>query len=161
MATFRFEGIDEYASKISKLTEKSTGMIKRAVYDGAAEVVKAMEAAIEALPVVKNRYNVTGLPLQGVTATQKRGLLQGLGLSKMQNDGGFINTKLGFDGYNAVRSKKYPNGQPNALIARAVNSGASACARIPFVNKAVRASKAAAENAMKSRFDDDAKNIMK
>ena len=161
MATFQFKGIDAYASKISSLVEKSEGMIKRAVYDGAAVVLQTVIAQISALPVIKNRYHKTELPLRGVTETQKRGLLHGIGLSKMRNDSGFINTKLGFDGYNAVRSKKYPNGQPNALIANAINSGSSVRSKDPFVNRAVKAAKAPAEAAMKARFDKDTENMMK
>lgn len=161
MATFVFEGINEYASKVSSLVEKSEGMIKRAVYDGAGVVLQAAIAEISALPVVENRYRVTGLPMRGITETQKAGLLQGIGLAKMRNDGGLVNTKLGFDGYNGVRTKRYPNGQPNALIARAVNSGSSVRVKNPFINRAVRAAKAKAEAAMAARFDADTKNMMK
>ena len=161
MATFHFTGIDEYASKISSLVEKSEGMIKRAVYDGAAEVMKAMKAEIAGLPVIENRYRKTDIPMRGVTETQKRGLLDGIGFAKMRNDGGLINTKIGFDGYNGVRSKKYPNGQPNALIARAVNSGSSVRVKIPFINRAVKAAKAGAEAAMAARFDADTQNMIK
>ena len=161
MATLTFEGIDEYASKVSSLVEKSEGMIKRAVYDGASVVLEAMIAEIDALPVIKNGYRRTSLPMTGVTETQKRGLLAGVGLAKMRNDGGLVNTKLGFDGYNGVRTKKYPKGQPNALIARAVNSGSSVRVKNPFINRAVRAAKAKAEAAMTARFDADTKNMMK
>lgn len=161
MATFTFEGINEYATKLGKISDKAEGMIKRAVYDGAGVVLQAAIAEIEALPVVENRYNVTKLPMQGVTETQKRGLIAGIGLAKMVNDNGFINTKLGFDGYNAVRTNKYPNGQPNALIARAVNSGSSVRVKNPFINRAVRAAKAKAEAAMAARFDADTTNMIK
>lgn len=161
MATFQFSGIDEYASKVSSLVEKSEGMIKRAVYDGASVVLEAVIAEIDALPVIKNGYRRTTLPMTGVTETQKRGLLAGVGLAKMRNDSGLVNTKLGFDGYNAVRTNKYPNGQPNALIARAVNSGSSVRVKNPFINRAVRAAKAKAEAAMAGRFDADTQNMIK
>lgn len=162
MARISFPGVDLYAEQLSSYVEKSEGMIKRAVYDGAAVVMAAMQAEIAALPEVESRYYRDGrnLPLRGVTATQKRGLLDGIGLAKMRNDGGYVNTKIGFDGYNGVRSKKYPNGQPNALIARAVNSGSSVRVKIPFVNRAVKAAKAQAEAAMRHRLDEDTKNSM-
>lgn len=161
MAKFEFKGINEYADRIRKLTDKSEGMIKRAVYDGAAVVMQSTIAEISALPTVKNQYRTSRLPMSGITETQKQGLLQGVGLAKMQNDGGFINTKLGFDGYNGVRNGKYPNGQPNALIANAVNSGSSVRVKNPFINRAVNAAKAKAEAAMAARFDADTQNIMK
>lgn len=161
MATLQFKGIDEYASKLKSLNDKAEGMIKRAVYDGAAVVLAAVVSEINGLPVIENRYRETKLPMRGVTETQKRGLLDGVGLAKMQNAGGYINTKLGFNGYNAVRDGKYPNGQPNALIARAVNSGSSVRVKNPFINRAAKAAKAEAEAAMTNRFDEDTKNMMK
>lgn len=161
MATFVFEGINEYAAQLKKLDDKAEGMIKRAVYDGAAVVLQAVVSEINGLPVIKNRYRETKLPLTGVTETQKRGLLAGVGLAKMVNQNGFINTKLGFSGYNAAKSDKYPNGQPNALIARAVNSGSSTRVKIPFINRAVKAAQAGAEAAMKARFDADTQNMTK
>ena len=161
MATFVFEGVNAYATQLKKLDDKAEGMIKRAVYDGAGVVLEQFNATIANLPTIKNRYHETETPLSGVTETQKRGLLAGIGLSRMQNSNGYINTKLGFDGYNAVRSKKYPNGQPNALIANAINSGSSVRKKIPFVNRATKAATAPAEAAMIARFDADTKNMIK
>lgn len=161
MATLTFQGMNAYAEQINRLSDKAEGMIKRAVYDGAAVVLTAVVSEINGLPVIENKYRVTTLPMAGVTETQKRGLLAGVGLAKMQNQNGFIHTKLGFTGYNGVRSSKYPNGQPNALIAREVNSGSSVRVKIPLINRAVNAAKAQAEAAMAARFDADTKNMMK
>lgn len=160
MATFVYQGINEYASQLKHMSDKAEGMIKRAVYDGAAVVLASVVSEINGLPVIKNGYRRTSLPMNGVTETQKRGLLAGVGLAKMQNQGGFINTKLGFDGYNGVRNGKYPNGQPNALIAQSVNSGSSVRVKIPFINRAVKAAKAEAEAAMAARFDADTQNMI-
>ena len=161
MAKLTFQGIDEYAAQIKKLGDKSEGMIKRAVYDGAAVILAAVVSEINGLPVIENRYRTTDLPMRGVTATQKAGLLAGVGLAKMRNESGYVNTKLGFDGYNGVRNGKYPNGQPNALIANTVNSGSSVRVKIPFINRAVRAAKEQAEAAMRARFDADTQNMTK
>ena len=161
MATFQFQGMDEYAAKLNKMSDKAVGMIKRAVYDGAAAVLHEAIAQISALPVIENRYRGTDPPLRGVTATQKAGLLAGIGLAKMTNANGFINTKLGFDGYNGVRNGKYPNGQPNALIARAVNSGTSVRVKIPFIARTVKAAAGPAETAMAARFDADTQTNMR
>ena len=161
MAKFQFEGLDAYLNQLHDLETSTDGIIKRAVYDGAAEVAKAVEAEIRALPEVDGYQYPWQLPIKGVTKEQKDGLLEGLGLAKMQNDNGYINTKLGFDGYNKVESKKFPSGQPNALIANAINSGTSTRRKDPFINRAVKASKAKAEAAMAARLDEDIKNITK
>lgn len=161
MATFVFEGVNAYATQLKKLDDKAEGMIKRAVYDGADKVKEAFIAEISSLPVTGNRYRETELPLTGVTETQKRGLLDGLGLATMRNEAGFINTKIGFDGYNSVRSPKYPYGQPNALIANAVNSGSSVRKKIPFINRATKAAVGPCKLAMMKRFDADTQNMIK
>ena len=158
MATFEFEGINEYAERLQKLSDKAEGMIKRAVWEGARVVTDNVAKQITGLPereegFVPDPYQ----PVTGVTEAEKAGLLSGLGLATMHNSGGFINTKMGFSGYNAVVTKKYPQGQPNAMIARSIESGSSFRKKNPFIRKAVTASKADAEAAMSARFDADTK----
>ena len=96
-----------------------------------------------------------------LSVTQKQGLIASLGLSTMRDAGGYINTKLGFDGYNAVKTRKYPGGQPNALIARAAESGSVALIKTPFIRPGVRAAKKAAEKAMEKTLDKEIGKIMK
>lgn len=59
-----------------------------------------------------------------------------------------LNVKLGFDGYNGMKTKKYPKGQPNVLLARSIESGSSIAKKRPFVAPAVRKTKKAAEETM-------------
>lgn len=126
------KGIDRYLSKLAEL-EKS-GSIKAAVYEGAAIVATNISSNIERLPIRKSGE------VRGVTKKQKEGLKEGFGISPMRNDDGFVHVKLGFDGYNEQRSKKYPDGQPNAMIARSIEGGTSWSPKISFIREAVRAS---------------------
>ena len=96
-----------------------------------------------------------------VTLPQKAGLLDGFGISRMKDDGGFVNVKLGFDGYNSTRTEKYPRGQPNVLIARSVNSGTTFRKKTKFVDKAVNSAKKAAEAAMDAACSREIEKIMK
>ena len=161
MATFKFEGLDGYITQLREISDAARGCIKRAVFDGAAVVAKAVEDEIRALPENDHDYLYEWeLPAQGVSKEQKRGLLEGMGLAKMQDDNGYINTKLGFDGYNDVKTKRYPNGQPNALIARSIESGSSIRRKNPFVTRGTKASKEKAEAAMASRLDADIQEII-
>lgn len=140
-------GIDEYLAKLGNLESKSEEMCKRAVFDGAAIVANAVKSNIAGLPV--------GDPRQGkVTGPQKQGLLDGFGIASFKNDGGFINVKLGFDGYNSTRNKYFPNGQPNAMIARSLESGSSTYGKHPFIGPAVSKSKASAEAMIKAKIDE-------
>lgn len=158
MATFQFGGIDTYIKQLDKLyAVTKDAIIGKTVYAGAAVVANRLRAAAEALPEGRENEAIFG----AVTPAQKRGLLEGLGISRMRDDDGFVNVKLGFDGYNSVKTKKYPNGQPNALIARAVNSGTSFRKKTRFVDKAVNASKKAAEAAMDAACSREIEKIMK
>ena len=145
MATFQFGGIDNYIKQLNRLQAGTRdGVIGKTVYAGADVVANSVRAAIQSLPEGKEGDSSLGI----VTPAQKRGLLEGFGISRMRDDNGFVNVKLGFDGYNSVKTKKYPNGQPNALIARAVNSGTTFRKKTKFVDKAVDSAKKAAEAAM-------------
>ena len=154
MARLQFKGLDTYIAQLEKAADKTTGLMKRAVFDGAAQVANAAHAQVAALPVVDEYTPPSKLPIRGIRQEQKQGLLAGLGLAKMRDDGGYINTHIGFDGYNSF-------GQPNSMIARSINSGSSTRAKIPFMQRAISASKGAAEGAMAARFDADIKSIIK
>lgn len=158
MATFQFGGIDTYIKQLNKLQAATKDdVIGKTVYAGADVVANSVRSAIQSLPEGKEGDADLGT----VTPAQKRGLLEGFGISRMRDDDGFVNVKLGFDGYNSVKTKKYPNGQPNALIARAVNSGTSFRKKTRFVDKAVNTSKKTAEAAMDAACSREIEKIMK
>ena len=158
MANIEFKGIDEYAKVLAKVGQGSKGIIKAAVYEGADVVADAMRNAVSALPTISETEAIINwrrdVPNEGITAAQKEGLASGLGLSPMKDEGGYIYTKAGFAGYNGVHTKAYPNGQPNALIARSLESGSSARKKHPFVRPAVNRVKAAAEARMGAKLDE-------
>lgn len=162
MAKFQFKGLDEYIAQMQKLHGNIDGTIKMAVFDGAKVVADAIHQEIEAIPVTKQTSTGLSLdPAGGISQTQKDGLLKGLGISEMQNDKGVINVKIGMDGYNGAKTPKYPNGQPNAMIARSIISGTSkAWYKNNFPAKAAKAAKKAAEDAMRARVEENIKNIM-
>lgn len=139
MATWKFEGLDEYLAQLEKLKANTGYAIGRAIYEGAGLVAREVAQEIKALPV-NNQYGS-----KGITSVQKAGLVEGFGISHAQSDGDYRHVKLGFDGYNNQMTKKYPLGQPNSLIARSVNSGTSFRKKNPFVDRATRRSKSACE----------------
>lgn len=161
MARFEFSGIDNYISQLNKLQQSTKGgVVGKTVYAGAEVVADSVRRAIQALPVGDGRAQGGGL-VDTVTLPQKAGLLDGFGISRMKDDDGFVNVKLGFDGYNSTRTEKYPRGQPNALIARSVNSGTTFRKKTKFVDKAVNSAKKAAEAAMDAACSREIEKIMK
>ena len=147
--------IDTYIADLTKLFTDSEEICKRAAYEGARIVADKFRSEIEGIPI-RNFDKESGM-VNGVTASQKAGLLAGLGIAHFQNDGGFINVKIGMDGYNSTKTKQFPNGQPNALIIRALESGTSFRARNPVSTRATNAARGAAEAAIKKQMDEEIK----
>ena len=156
MAQIEFIGIDDYFKRLNELGKYSIGLCKRALYDGAAVLADAVRSEVQALPVTGRNTEP-----QQVLSYERDGLLAGLGIAKMKDDGGVVSTRVDFDGYNRLKSKTYPNGHPNSMIARAINSGTSKRPKNPFMNRATRAARAKAEAAMAARMDADIEEIMK
>lgn len=159
MATIEFVGIDKYFKRLDELGKYSIGLCKRALYDGAAVIADAVRAEVDALPT-SDRNAKKGNP-QPILEYEKDGLKEGLGVAKMKAEHGFIYTRIDFDGYNRLKSKKYPNGHPNSMVARAINSGTSTRKKNPFMNRAIKKGRAKAEAAMSARMDADIEEIMK
>ena len=164
MAKIVFAGLAEYEKLLGKLDSARTGILKVAVYEGADEVADAVREAVKALPEVKTSEAVADwrqqVPVDGITKAQKDGLLEGLYVARMEEDIDSVYTTIGFDGYNRVKTKKYPKGQANAMIARAVESGSSARRKTPFVRPAVNRVKDRAIQRMADKVDEQIKNLM-
>lgn len=154
MASWKFEGLGQYLIQLEKLQANTGSAIGRAIYEGAGLVAQEVAAEIQRLPV--NNQHAS----KGVTSVQKKGLKEGFGISHAQSDGDYRHVKLGFDGYNKQRTENYPQGQPNSLIARSVNSGTSFRKKNPFVDRATRKSKSACEIRMSQVLEREIIKIM-
>lgn len=153
-------GLDEYLAQLQALEENTEEVLKKGIYEGAAVVIDTIRTSTASIPIDEG-HGTSSHKISGVNRIQKAGLLDGLGIAPMKEDGMGWNTKIGFDGYNGLRTQKYPGGQPNALIARSVESGTSFRAPHPFVAPAARKAKAAAERAMELAIDTAIEAIVK
>lgn len=159
MARFAFKGAEEYALKLSKLGDQTERVAGKAIYEAANIVANEVRKNIDAIPV-QNGYVKKGEMRHGIPQPAKDGLKESFGITPMRKDDGYYNVKLGFDGYNKVKTKTWPQGQPNQMIARSVESGTSFMAPHPFVAPAVRKTKAAALKKMAEVVDEETKKIM-
>ena len=150
------KGLNSYIEYLQKINAVTDEVIGEAVYEMAKVVADKVRSSIQALPTVSNQANIATYKkgYSRLSDEEKQGLLDGFGVSPMQDDGGYINVKLGFDGYNSIKTKKYPKGQPNALIARVTESGSSYREKTPFIRPAVNASKKQAEQAGQMKIDE-------
>ena len=163
MAKITFPGLGDYELMISRLAQGSEDVAGRAIYAGAGIVADQIRENIQKLMAQDDTAGIYAYVQQNpapLTRTAKQGLLDSLGISPLQNDNGYLNVKIGFDGYNSMKTKQYPNGQPNALIARSLEGGSSAFEKRPFVRPAVNASRKRAEEKMAEVLDEEIKKIM-
>lgn len=148
------KGIDEYISRLMVLDNATEEVVGAAIYEGARIVADQIKEGISTIPSKSSRSDPNG-----VSDVQRQGLINGFGVAPKQVDGSYINVKIGWDGYNGESTKKYPNGKPNAMIARSINSGTSFSKKYPFVDRAVKSSQARAEAAMKLKVDEGIKAL--
>ena len=152
------KGLDNYIAYLQSINAVTDEMIGEAVYEMAkvvADKVRANIQALDAAPKGKTTYYVTETMIKSqLSEEQKKGLLEGFGISAIQDDNGYLNVKLGFDGYNSIKTKKYPKGQPNALIARVTESGSSYREKTPFIRPAVNATRRQAVKAAQVTIDE-------
>lgn len=156
MAKVEMRGMDAYLSELRKLGENTTPVCKAAVYAGAKVVADEMKRATQALDRVTDAEAMAAYherrPTK-ISVSQKIGLVKSLGIAPITDKYGVVSTKIGLDGYNDVKTERWPNGQPNALIARSCESGSSAMLKQPFVRPAIQRKKDAALEAMKQAAD--------
>lgn len=161
MAKITFKGLKEYQLKLSELAALSEErVLGKAVYDGAEIAADIVRQEIQGLPT-DERWGTPEYPKAGPSQKEKDGLLESFGITPIRNDNGFVNVKLGFDGYQGKPTRKYPRGKPNQMIARSIESGTSFMRQTPFVKTAVRRARKPAVEAMKKRVEQEIDQIMK
>ena len=159
MAKFKFEGVDDLVAQYEKLANNTDAVIGSAVYEGAKVVMRAVVSAVDNIST-DNRYGTAERPVSGPSSIQKEGLKHSLGIAKLRDDNGFKNVKIGFDGYNRVKTKTWPQGQPNSMIARSVESGTSWMQKQPFMRPAEQSARSNCEKVMGEVVDREIKKLI-
>lgn len=162
MAIITFKNGEEYILKLSKLANATLHEVcEPAIKDAADLVCDAVREELKNLPT-DERFGTQGTPTIGPKKIQKKGLLNSLGISSFQTDkNGMLNVKIGWDGYNEVKTNQWPDGQPNQLVARAIESGTSWMNKNRFVARAVAKARARAVEIMQKRVNEEINKIMR
>lgn len=148
MARMTFNGLTEYLEKLQRVGRNTDEVIGKVVYEMAGIVADEVKSNINALPTEPDTEAIKAWSEKKkapITVSEKKGLIDGFGITPMQTENGYYHVKLGFDGYNKTKTKKYPQGQPNVMIARSIESGSSVRDKHPFVRPAVNAARKKAE----------------
>lgn len=163
MARITFKRGSEYALKLQQLERHfmKDEPLEKAVKAGAEIVADKIRDNLNALPEEEFRRLGEGETFSGLPEGQKRDLQDSFGLTPIEKDkNGFIHTKAGFDDYGSFPTKAYPEGIPNQLLARSVESGSSVRQKTPFVEPAVKATRKQAVEAMNDVIEDELKSIL-
>jgi HK97 gp10 family phage protein len=156
MAKWKFEGLDKYIEYLRKLDADADEMIRKAVYNGAGVVADSVRSSINGIRTDDSK----GKEMRsGPTSQQKAGLQKGFGISRMNNEDGYINVKLGFSGRNGRKSKKRAQAEANITAARNIESGTPYMAKQPFMRKAVNSAKKQCEQVMEDTIEEEIKKI--
>lgn len=162
MATIKFKKGDEYLAKIAKLEALTRDKVCGTAIYGAADIVaNEIRSQLQKVPTDES-FGTQSDPAQGPRKAQKKGLYESLGIASLQDDGtGFLNVKIGFDGYNSIQTKRWPRGQPNQMVARSIERGTSYMKENAFVKPAMRSTTRKAIKFMKESVDKSIEEIMK
>lgn len=142
-------GIEKYIEQLQKLTDNTELILKKGLFDGAAEMADSFRSEIQ------------GIPESSCSQREKEGLLNGLTIAKFQDSNGMVHTRIGMAGYNDLISKKYPQGHPNAMIARSINVGTSFRQPYPFIKRAANSAKSKVNEAIKKTVESEIEKLMK
>lgn len=156
MGSWKFEGLDTFINLSLETIKRTDRVVGRSIYPGAKIMSNEIKRAIDSLPVERR-------PRRGrrttISEKQKQGLQESFGIAKIRKDKWGYNVKAGFDGYNEIKTKKYPKGQPNAMIARSLNSGTSFLRKNPFIDRTVESNKQRTIEAIEKQFDKELERI--
>lgn len=139
MAKFKFVGLDVYVKQLQHLDEHTTGILKMAVFDGAAIVADEVRSRLEAN--IKHPDKSTGE------------LLKSMYLAKMKDESGYVYSEIGFAGYDS-------RGVPNIIKVNAMESGTSKQKKKPFIRPAFNAAQGRCISAMSETVDNEIQKMM-
>lgn len=148
------DGMTDWILEISKLRKGSKEIIEKALKAGADVMADGFRSEINDIPT-DERYVKDGEMKSGIRQIQKKGLLDSFGITPIREEDGVYDVHLGWDGYNELRTKAWPQGQPNKMIARSVNSGTSYMTAYPFINRSKSKYQKDAEKAMEETIAEE------
>lgn len=151
-------GLSDYIAKLQELYDKVEDYLEPAIYEGVSVVNKATVSALKQLPTDDSKGKSD--KRTGLRSIEKAGLLKAYGISRLANDNGYLNRKIGIaNGY--IENPETGYKKPAIVIARSLVSGTSFMQKNDVFSKAAKASKSEAEQAMALKLDSEISKIVK
>ncbi len=142
-------GAEFLVKTIEAMQNDAESVASKCVYEGAGVVADGIREAIKKLPL----QTFDGRRRRGITDVERKGLLDGLGISQHRHYNGVVETKIGFEGYNDYETDKYPQGHPNSMVARSIEAGTSWLTKTPFIAPTARRLKPEVVESMQKELD--------
>ena len=159
MAKVKTKGLTETMKMFEQLTIQTDDIMKDVVKAGSAVTTDTMRTEIKALKTSGEYASKKGKRYPAPVDVE--GLLDSLGYTPVDEKGTIFNANVGFDGYNSHKTKKYPNGHANRMIANAINKGTSFLHAQPFINRTRKQAQDKCVNEMQKELDKAIKKISK
>lgn len=156
MPKMKIYGLDKYAKILDEMSSQTVQVVGEGIYEGANILANTIRQGIQSI-----RTEGPSDWERERREEQKQGLANSFGIAPLQDDNGFYNVKLGFEGYNNIKTPSYPNGQPNVLIARMYNSGTSVLSKQSFFDRSVRSARNRAKKKVIETIEQKFENITK
>ena len=154
------KGIELTIFAYERAEKKLQSFIKPSVYQGASFMSKKIVNALEALPT-QDRKDGSGLPpfiakgkkVESISTIQKQDIINGFGIAPFENQNGFVNIKIGFDGYGSYKTKRFPRGIPNVLIVRSLEKGTDFLKKNNVITKTVKSNEKKTVKILEEEFN--------
>ena len=106
-------GINDFIAELQRIESSTDEILRDVVKDGINVVADTMKAQLKALKTTKDDKYVGKTSKRYATNNEKQGLIESMGYTHIDMREDIYNAKVGWDGYNETKTKKYPKGQPN------------------------------------------------
>lgn len=159
MAALTTKGLTETIKMLENIEGNTDYIIEKALTEGGGEVCDVMRNEVSKLRTSDEYAGGNGK--RYAKPTDKKGLLESLGYTPVQLNGSVFDINCGWDGYNKDKTKKYPKGHANQMIANAINKGTSFLIAQPFINRTQRRAREAAINKIQDVFDEEIAKLNK
>lgn len=157
MSNLKTSGLNEVMKMLEKLGQNTDEIVAEATKAGASIATDVMRQEISSLRTSDEYAGGNGKRYP--RKSDIKGLLDSLGYTPVRFNDSIADVNVGFDGYNSSKSKKYPKGHPNRMVANAINKGTSFLIAQPFISRTKRKAQSACIDKMQEVLDQEIKTF--
>lgn len=151
--SLKIKGLEDTLKELERLNKNTPTMLEDTVNAGVQIATNEMRKQINMLKTSEEK------PKKGQkrypTKKEVDGLKESLGFTPVRWNDTLLDANAGFDGYNNQKTKRYPNGHANQMIANSINAGTSFMQAQPFIRKAANAAKTTAIAEMQKKLNEE------